>query len=400
MKVLTDKDFEKFQADARVLWKRKLLDEYSKQREMVRQELGDRLEYPMFKVVPLDKLWGQWSPSTRTIMLNEDLFKHFPWAAVVHVLKHEMAHQVVTEILDMDCYGVSHGEAWQLACTALQVDPKRCVSYSYLQECESSVYDSMAEKVEKLFALGESNFTAEAEAAVTKAYELMERHKIRLIKRKREGETWISRPVGMLFKKMPTYVWKLARIMSDYYNVRCIQCHYYGEREEGKGESYHHYRYMEMFGEPHNLDVAEYVFNFLLLEGERQWKEFKKSEAYVRGHHGKVQWLREFMNGFDSKINCQKRVVNEACGIGGDPDFCEPDEDATDEEIEVTAMVYQYDKVLEDNYHRAYPNMRNISYGGGYRTRSGSGGYAAGQNTSVRRAVRSGGGKRRLRLSA
>ena len=381
MKVLTDKDFEKFQLDSRKVWQKKLIEEYSKQRVMVNGELGALLEYPLFKVVPMDSMWGQWSPRERTITLNEDLFKHYPWDAVIHVLKHEMAHQVVTEILDMDVYGVSHGEAWKLACTALRVEPERCVSYSFLQEYEASVYDKMASKVEKLLALGESNYEAEAESAVAKAYELMERYKIKLAKNQRKGKVWLSRPVGILFKKMPSYVWDLTRMMGQYYNVRCIQCHHYDN------EVCERYRYIEMFGEPHNLDVAEYVFHFLLLESERKWKEFYESDKYVSGIHGKVAWIKDFMYGFGSKLCIQKKSILDA---------------RKKEEVEysqITALVYKYDQVLEDKYKEHYPNMRNIQTASSSQ-RSGDGGYSAGKSTSVRTAVKRGMSTRRRQLSA
>lgn len=397
MKVLTEKEFQKFNNDTRRVWQKKLLNEYGKQRIMVEAELGTLLEYPTFKVLPLDRLWGQWSPAERTITLNEDLFKHYPWDAVIHVLKHEMAHQVVTEILDMDVYGVSHGEAWELACAALRVEPKRCVSYSFLQEYETSVYDKMTSKIEKLLALGESSFEEEAQSAIAKAYELMERYKIKLAKKKRKGKVWISRPVGILFKKMPSYVWELTRMMSDYYNVRCIQCHHY-DNEDGHNGSY---RYIEMFGEPHNLDVAEYVFHFLLVESEYRWKKFYKSEEYMSGVHGKVAWINEFMRGFGHKLAEQKRVIFEA-QLKEDKENSEAhskEEEKTEAYQTCTSLIYQYDKVLEERYKENYPNMRSCKTGGGSR-RSGNGGFGAGQDTRVRSAVRKGTSTRRRQLGA
>src|SRR5258708_25540671 len=42
---------------------------------------------------------GRWVPETRTLEISRSLVLEHPWGAVVEVLKHEMAHQYVHEIL-------------------------------------------------------------------------------------------------------------------------------------------------------------------------------------------------------------------------------------------------------------------------------------------------------------
>ena len=46
---------------------------------------------------------GLWLPATRTILLSESLVMDRPWGVVLEVLKHEMAHQYVHEILGTLC---------------------------------------------------------------------------------------------------------------------------------------------------------------------------------------------------------------------------------------------------------------------------------------------------------
>ena len=94
------------------------------------------------------------------------------------------------------------------------------------------------------------------------------------------------------------------------------------------------------------------------------------------------------MRGFKSKLSRQQVIVREA-----------REKVEEDEGVSTTALIYQYDRVLEDKYHAHYPNMKNVSTGGGS-YRSGVGGFGAGESTSVRSAVKCGNSSRRLRLGS
>jgi hypothetical protein len=188
------------------------------------------------------------------------------------------------------------------------------------------------------------------------------------VARKQEtGKVFVSRPLGILFRKMPNYVWAMGRLISKYYNVKYIQMHHYGE-------TYRHAKYIEIFGEPHHLDIAEYVFYFLMFEAERQWNEFKKSALYNSGYHGKIAWISSFVQGFWNKLQTQQEKMQRRM-------------DAVESNCQ--SLIWQYDTILNSHYRNCYPNLCTISTNT-TRRRSGSGGYEAGQNTSIRTAVRGG----------
>lgn len=366
MNTLTDKELSEFRATTNKIWVHKLTNAYSEINNKFWEHVHHTLQYPNFRIDNLGAgKWGYWNPKDRILALHEDLFKFYPWTAVIHVLKHEFAHQIVSEEFKMDDF-TAHSEPWERACKMINVDSKVSVSHSYLSSSDNHTYDKMTGRIQKLIALGESSYKGESESALAKAYELMERYKIRVARKQETGKIFLTRPLGILFKKMPSYIWTLGRIISNYYNVKYIQSHCYIGDNSRRG-----YKYIEIFGEPHHLDIAEYVFYFLIFEAERQWLEFKQSEQYTH-FHGKVQWIANFMFGFSRKLNDHKVKVNNRMAS----ENCQ-------------SMILQYDTILDSRYRSNYPTMRTISTNTTHR-KSGSGGFDAGQNTSIRTAVRGG----------
>src|SRR6478672_7763236 len=79
------------------------------------------LQIPQFELVVSRARLGRWMPETRTIELSRPLVLEQPWGVVVEVLKHEMAHQYVSEILGE--HGESaHGPRFRGVCEKLGID--------------------------------------------------------------------------------------------------------------------------------------------------------------------------------------------------------------------------------------------------------------------------------------
>ena len=90
-------------------------------------------------------------------------------------------------------------------------------------------------------ALGESPHQSESEAAITKAHELMIKYNITIMDLPSEKRVHISRPVGEIYGKVPIYVKRLARIISNYYFVKYIFMTYKWSYGKGPGTQ----RYIE-----------------------------------------------------------------------------------------------------------------------------------------------------------
>jgi hypothetical protein len=69
---------------------------------------------------PMENL-GEWWPDTRTIEIQREMVRSQPWSVVLEVLKHEMAHQYVDEVLGADDES-PHGRTFQCVCRERGID--------------------------------------------------------------------------------------------------------------------------------------------------------------------------------------------------------------------------------------------------------------------------------------
>ena len=375
------KGFEEFEKYTSSIWANALVSEFYKQNELVYKHLKSQLETPNFAITNTRSHWGSWELTTRTISISSELVRNYRWDAVIHTLKHEVAHMIVDEIFKGQY--TAHGEAFKKACDVMGIDDDTRHSSAFKESYSLPEKDKIVDKIYKLFALGESSFEHESKIAIAKAYELMVKYNITSINPNQE-KLFTCRPVGLGWVKIPSYIKSLARIIKDYYFVKHIYMHCFrGKR-------------IEFFGEPHNLDIAEYVFHYLILEGERKWKEFQQTKEYKNRHmndgidygyrrsavYSKVSFLNGLYDGFAETLKTQEEVVGSSLG-----DNCK-------------ALVQQNDKILEDNFNKKY-HPKSWSYG---RSGGNGGGYHTGRNAGKSITIRSGvarrGARGSLQLSA
>lgn len=123
------------------------------------------------------QIWGDWNPSTRTIRLSQKLLEYANWYQLTSVLKHEMAHQIVSELLQSSD---THGPEFQKACNMIGVpDEFRNASVDFQsfpldwkQRSETLDQNSKISKIKKLLSLTSSSNPHEAELALIKAQNL------------------------------------------------------------------------------------------------------------------------------------------------------------------------------------------------------------------------------------
>src|SRR5271170_7373995 len=120
------------------------------------------LNVPTFELGSGRRTLGQWVLATRTLEMSRLLLLERPWGEVIEVLKHEMAHQYVHEVLG-ETSQTPHGPAFRAACERLGVD-----SASAGLPRAAPYDDTTAravERIARLLALAESPNVHEAEAA-------------------------------------------------------------------------------------------------------------------------------------------------------------------------------------------------------------------------------------------
>jgi len=362
---LDNEYFRKFQEDISKVWIKKLINSFNEHNRLVFSHLGKELEVPNFAFNFSKSFWGMWSHKDRVLSLSYYLFRNLPWELVEETIKHEMAHMIVSDIWgDISDNGNSHGELFRKACLVMGIDDKARHSFDdKINQVDEK--NRVMDKVHKLFCLGESNHKAESELAISKAYELMTKYNISNIEGKKE-RVFISRPVGLIWSKVPHYINILSNIISDNYFVKHIYCTY----QYGYGRQT---RYIEFFGEAHNLDIAEYVFHFLLLEGERQWLKFKESDTYKNRHQDQEDFIRKhrvyskgsflegFYRGFRETLEKKDKQLNV--------------------EIRNQLPVLKSDTLLSEKYKDHY---HPCNWGGG----GGSNGLGYGEGASIGKRVK------------
>ena len=124
-----------------------------------------RLCAPTLALIDGAQKLGQWLADERRLELQRAFVVDGAWGSVVEVLKHEMAHQLVTEVLG-DPDPTPHGAAFRAVCERHGID----ASAAGVPDAASSPEaDRILSRVSKLFAFVESPNVHEAEFAMSEA---------------------------------------------------------------------------------------------------------------------------------------------------------------------------------------------------------------------------------------
>ena len=305
----------------------------------------------------LTRTLGYWNRDRRQIILAGLLFRRGCWSKVAAVLKHEMAHQIVDEVFVV-ASETDHGPAFKRACALLEIEPDATMQLADQPEA----VDSMRRKIEKLLALGQSTNHHEAEQALAKAHELALRYNVRMIE-SAPTRAHRFRKVGLMYKRIPAHVWAVANLVSDFYFVHYV-AHVYCGRHEMLQEGN---RQIELYGTEQNLDMAEYVFYFLLRQGEREWRVFRESRPNIKGRRDKTSFLRGVYAGFRSKLDAERHAL------------------ATEK-----ALVWTGDPSLDAFFKAHNPHVSTRTVGSTVNPHVHDAGVAVGEKLKVHRPIKSG----------
>lgn len=311
---------------------------------------------------------GFWSGEPRRLSLSSELALGQPWAVVREVLKHEMAHQYVEEVMGIRDEA-AHGPSFEALCRRLGIDASSAGlprPGPDVGATETAPESAVLRRIRKLLALAESPNQHEAELAMQQAQRLMLQHNI--------AEVTAAAAAGFAFRQLgaprgriDAHEHMLAAILSTHFFVEAIWVPSYSPLEGRSG------RVVELCGTPSNLDVATYVHEFLTATGERLWREHKRANG-ISGDRERRRFLLGVMIGFGEKL---KSGVAESRREG---------------------LIWTGDPALQDYLRSRYPRRS----GGGQiryqRTEAYEHGRAAGRGIVLHRPVGSGGGTRSPRL--
>ena len=324
---------------------------------------------------------GLWQAPTRTILLSERFVLEKPWGVVLEVLKHEMAHQYVHEVLGR-CEETAHGPAFQSVCARLGIDATAAGLKTPLGSSTDSEADDqprLLRRIARLLALAQSQNPHEAEAAMHEAQRLMLKHNLDRQQlgatfpggeqRARYGFRQLGEPKGRTDEAQRL----LAMLLGRYFFVEAIWVPGYDPRTDRRGTV------LEICGTADNLEMAAYVYDFLNQTAERLWVAHKQATA-IRGDRDRRTYLAGVMLGFAERLADKER------------------------QHQVEGLVWAGDAVLQDFFRRRHPHVRRVHQKGQPRTEARAEGKKAGREIILSRPLRSGsaesGGGRPLALPA
>jgi hypothetical protein len=311
----------------------------------------DGLATPAFELVPSRAHLGRWVRDTRTIEISRPLVVEQSWGAVVEVMKHEMAHQYVHEVLGEEDQA-PHGPAFRSTCERLGIDG-RAAGLPAAGPGEAE--DRVVSRIAKLLALAESPNQHEAEAAMAAAQKLMLRYNLdaqATVRSRGYGHRHLGAPTGRVTESERI----LAMILGKHFFVEVIWVPVYRAREGKRGSV------LEVCGSDANLAMAEYVHAFLTQTAARLWEEHKRAHA-IRSNMDRRTYLAGVMTGFAEKLARQARVHAE------------------------DGLVWVKDGDLEGFFRTRHPYVRHVRHSGNRRTEAYAHGKEAGRRIVIHRGV-------------
>lgn len=286
-------------------------------RDLNYQYLRSRLRAPSIRLHEGQRRWGTWDPARRLITISRRQVLCYTWESVVETLKHEMAHQWVTEVLFRDGEP-PHGPAFHEACALLAVDPAaagdggvplfRAGGAGTL----ASPDDARLTRVQKLLALADNNPDEhEAKAAFARASELM--LKYNLDATQVEEPRYAHRFLGESTGRVPHHRYVIAGLLQEFFFVQCIWIDSFSVHSGVRGHR------LEVMGTPANVEMAEYVHDCLVRQCEALWQAYKREHG-VKDRTAKRAYMDGLLTGFRRQL---RRTTKESEERGlvwvGDP---------------------------------------------------------------------------------
>ncbi len=304
------------------------------------------LRPPVFEITCSTTRMGVWQAGHRILQLSRYLIETYPWDVTLQVLKHEMAHQVCTEIFHNRPSG--HGPDFHRACELLGVaetfrqvgsDLAGKIEQTDPGRCRTAEGRRIIGKITKLLALAGSDNEHEAALAMQRAGELLARHNLEQVRvEERNGYAHLIINTGK--KRLASHIRVICAILRDYFYVQVVCSTIYDPRTNET------YRTIELLGREENVPVAEHCYHFLEDRLAFLWSQNRSR------HHGHARTARNsyylgLLRGFTEKLSCR---------IGG-----EDSREQTGPQPTPGALVLARDRHLQSFISQRFPRLRKVS---------------------------------------
>jgi hypothetical protein len=159
-------------------------------------------------------------------------------------------------------------------------------------------------RIRKLLALAESPNQHEAEAAMKAAHRMMLQHNVD-IEARRAAEGYGVRHIGPARARHAAWETLLISLLSRHFFVRIVWVPVVDRTaitQRYDGIRLKRMDVAEALGTPENLEIAEYVYDFLAQTGERLWQAHRRA-AGLKGNRERQRFLSGVMVGFRKKLD-------------------------------------------------------------------------------------------------
>lgn len=253
-----------------------------------------RYSYPIKVVIYSNKkMLGYFASDFYELGFHE-LLMHSSKEQLHNIIRHEIAHYLTFIAYPQ---GVPHhGQEFRAICEQLGWNEQVYRATTCLDDGQMAAEieeSSVLRKVQKLMALSTSNNAHEAELAMIKSRQLLLKHNINANYIGDDEEKIVLKRI-LQQKKETAKMRAIAKILETFF-VTCVY-----SRAGG-------YIYLEIVGSAVNIEIAEYVANFLELELEKQWRQAQKDFAELKGMVAKNSFFLGIAKGYCNKIQALKR---------------------------------------------------------------------------------------------
>jgi hypothetical protein len=321
-------------------WRRQLAREYQHLCWLYRL----RLRAPLFEISEGQSRPGSWSPGLDTLSLASWLIRDHSWDVVLEVLKHEMSHQYVQQVMGRGDEP-PHGPAFQEACDRLGVHHEfRAAQGAIPRLLAGKGWSSggMLARVEKLFALASSANEHEAALAMQKANAILRRYNLERLGDRQAATDYDYLIIKPGTKRIAAHQRSIAAILKDFFYVNVVFARQFEARS---GETL---RVIELTGARENLAVADHVYHFLLRRLEYLWQGYRQKSA-AASREKNSYWLG-VLTGFREKLVLQDREASKALRGSGDNT--------------ASSLICASDPGLIRYYRARYPRLRTVQHVG------------------------------------
>jgi hypothetical protein len=308
------------------------------------------LRRPLFRLGESSERLGQWDGSFRTITISVRHILAHPWESVLETLRHEMAHQYAEEVLGRRGEP-PHGDAFREAAHLLRVPPRGTAPAGGVGSGSGSgsvaggggagdassgeegslegllaQRDRILDRVKLLLALAKSPNEHEAANAMRMANKYLLEYNLDLSRD--EGERrYATRHLGRISGRIQEYEYVLGQLLQDHFFVCVIWTWSYDALLDRPG------RALQICGTPENLEMAEYVYHYVLNVAERLWVARRRSPRAGAPGHGaprggvqrggvqraaggtRLQYMAGLVRGLKEKLEAQRVELKEERGL-------------------------------------------------------------------------------------